>query len=114
MKCGQEGCNEDVAFSYDWPGLGLCYACCEHAAKATAISGAMGMPVRLTMHEEIPSVQELRRDLRLARAALDEWRALAESRQAQRDEARGQRDEARGQLAGIVEIIQHYTEGLSR
>jgi uncharacterized coiled-coil DUF342 family protein len=79
------------------------------------------MPVRLTMHEEIPSVQELRRDLRLARAALDEWRALAESRQAQRDEARGQRDEARGQrdeargqLAGIVEIIQHYTEGLSR
>jgi hypothetical protein len=47
MKCNQDGCGDDAAFRFTWPGKDEAGICKAHAPKLMGVAEAMGMYVQL-------------------------------------------------------------------
>jgi hypothetical protein len=46
-KCNQQGCENDGAYRFTWPGRDESCICAEHAPKLQSVAAAMGLHLQL-------------------------------------------------------------------
>jgi hypothetical protein len=47
MKCNQQGCQNEAAFRFTWPGSDEAGICAQHAPKLDAVAQAMGLHLQV-------------------------------------------------------------------